>query len=640
VDYVNLGKEQLPSKQIFGGGAGNLKTTSGVGAVRGVVVADNQLIVADLERLMFWNDPASLTNGKAADGVAGKTIDASGRSYGCCWVMKADKNHNLWVAVDGYGSIQRHIDIYRLPLTNGAQPYQTIFFPLPVLGGGQISSFSTWGMVPTDNSDFLWITDSDNSRVFRVRNPLTNPVIDVILGQTDATGTQCNRNLGAPPAFLGAADSLCYPGSLSLDRLGNLYVSDQSLEIRGNARLLEFNKDLFPANNATVIYAPAASKIFPNIATWEPAFNSLNQMVVGYNGYGPNPGKAVRFPGVYPDPLGAATSPKSFLNDFYSIPFAATFDDNDNLYVGDGIRARVLIYKKPNLNYTCPNSFPNDKFHACFYHTTDPAAGPLIGERDEGVVSSPAPANATPIYHDYGGGGEYGEVDNFSGVWWGNINFPAGTYKFKVTVDNGVRLDIGDDGTYEIDDWNNNPPRTLYTSPISLNGYTKIRLEWFETANLASVIFGWTVEQAPIGVAITSPAADVITKGTVTVLANASGGTGVTKIEFYDGVTKIGEDLTPPAPFSISWDTTTVSNGNHSLTAKAYDNSGNVSTSSAISITIDNQPPTAPTGLTATAVAYNQVNLAWNASSDNVAIAGYWIVRDGTITIASSKTNN
>ncbi len=41
--------------------------------------------------------------------------------------------------------------------------------------------------------------------------------------------------------------------------------------------------------------------------------------------------------------------------------------------------------------------------------------------------------------------------------------------------------------------------------------------------------------------------------------------------------------------------------------------------------TPDTTPPTVPTGLTTTAVSSSQINLAWNASTDNVAVAGYKI---------------
>ena len=41
----------------------------------------------------------------------------------------------------------------------------------------------------------------------------------------------------------------------------------------------------------------------------------------------------------------------------------------------------------------------------------------------------------------------------------------------------------------------------------------------------------------------------------------------------------------------------------------------------------DTQPPTAPTGLSATPVSATQINLAWTASTDNVAVTGYRVER-------------
>lgn len=44
----------------------------------------------------------------------------------------------------------------------------------------------------------------------------------------------------------------------------------------------------------------------------------------------------------------------------------------------------------------------------------------------------------------------------------------------------------------------------------------------------------------------------------------------------------------------------------------------------------DTQPPTAPSGLQATATSPYQVDLGWNASSDNTGVAGYTVYRDGS----------
>ena len=45
----------------------------------------------------------------------------------------------------------------------------------------------------------------------------------------------------------------------------------------------------------------------------------------------------------------------------------------------------------------------------------------------------------------------------------------------------------------------------------------------------------------------------------------------------------------------------------------------------------DTTPPSAPTGLTATAAGANEVDLSWTAATDNQAVTGYYVYRDGTL---------
>ncbi|HEX9990046.1 MAG TPA: S-layer homology domain-containing protein [Chloroflexia bacterium] len=338
----------FPSKQLFGVvWQGNQMTASGLGSGAGVAIADNKLMVADAGRLLFWNNPQSLVSGQQADGVAGGVNDFTSHRDGCCYNLKVSDGY-IWT-MKGDGQLPEQIEVYQRPLSQSAQSVATIQYPLNVLGGGQINgSGPFWGHLPTSDNAFLWLSNRDTNRVFRVRNPLTNPVVDVILGQTDINGTLCNRSTTWPPNPAQAQpDTLCMPGSLSFDRLGNLYVSDHSLEANGNRRLLVFNANLFPTNNSQVIFAPPASKIFPNTASWEPAFDSQNRMVVGYNPYFPESPGTGWFPGVYNNPLGPSTTPDALLYDYYSMAFSATFDEFDNLYIGDLDRSRVLIYHSP-----------------------------------------------------------------------------------------------------------------------------------------------------------------------------------------------------------------------------------------------------------------------------------------------------
>ncbi|GLH65796.1 M4 family metallopeptidase [Geothrix edaphica] len=76
------------------------------------------------------------------------------------------------------------------------------------------------------------------------------------------------------------------------------------------------------------------------------------------------------------------------------------------------------------------------------------------------------------------------------------------------------------------------------------------------------------------------------TSGTITFSATASDNVGVTKVEFYvDGALK-GSDTT--SPYSMTLDSTTLTNASHTLTAKAYDAAGNVGTSTGVSFTVSN----------------------------------------------------
>ena len=103
------------------------------------------------------------------------------------------------------------------------------------------------------------------------------------------------------------------------------------------------------------------------------------------------------------------------------------------------------------------------------------------------------------------------------------------------------------------------------------------------TSAAARIVVG-AANVAP-AVSITSPAAGTVFpwKPTITISAAASDSDGsVTKVEFRDGTTLLGQDTT--APYSYTW--RNVPSGSHSLTARATDNAGAVTSSSAVGITV------------------------------------------------------
>jgi RHS repeat-associated protein len=112
----------------------------------------------------------------------------------------------------------------------------------------------------------------------------------------------------------------------------------------------------------------------------------------------------------------------------------------------------------------------------------------------------------------------------------------------------------------------------------------------------------------PPTVSLTSPAngATFTAPASITLAATANDSDGtVAKVEFFNGASKLGEDTT--APYSFSW--TNVAAGSYTLTAKATDNDGAVTTSTEVSITVNApSPPPNP----------SPVSVALDALSDQV----------------------
>lgn len=86
---------------------------------------------------------------------------------------------------------------------------------------------------------------------------------------------------------------------------------------------------------------------------------------------------------------------------------------------------------------------------------------------------------------------------------------------------------------------------------------------------------------------IASPSSGVAYAGNIIITANATDNDGtVSKVEFFNGSTKLGEAAT--APYSYSWNSVTV--GTYAITAKATDNDGGVTTSTVVNLSVQTAP--------------------------------------------------
>ncbi|WP_410675322.1 PQQ-dependent sugar dehydrogenase [Amycolatopsis sp. cmx-4-68] len=106
-------------------------------------------------------------------------------------------------------------------------------------------------------------------------------------------------------------------------------------------------------------------------------------------------------------------------------------------------------------------------------------------------------------------------------------------------------------------------------------------------------------------------------------------------VAFYD-VYHDGQLMTSVPGTALSADLTVVPGATWGLYVNARDAAGNVSQASpTVPVTVpqcqaDTEPPTTPTGVTATASG-TTVTVRWTAATDNVGVTGYEVLRDGTV---------
>ncbi|MGA1979975.1 MAG: glycoside hydrolase family 9 protein [Sedimentisphaerales bacterium] len=248
--------------------------------------------------------------------------------------------------------------------------------------------------------------------------------------------------------------------------------------------------------------------------------------------------------------------------------------------------------------------------------------------------------------------------DQFSVRWTGQVQPRyTDTYTFYILSDDGSRVWVNN--TLVADAWSDHDASAgnEKSGTIALTAGTKytIKVEYYENGSDAAMYLKWSNEwlakeiipqtqlypagaptNNPPTVSISSPAngATFTAPASITINATAADSDGtISSVAFYQGSTLLGTDTT--SPYSYTW--SNVAAGSYSLTARATDNGGAVTTSSAVSITVTGTTtvPTAPSGLTATAASSSQINLAWTDNSSNE--TGFYVERSTSSTSGFSQ---
>lgn len=144
-------------------------------------------------------------------------------------------------------------------------------------------------------------------------------------------------------------------------------------------------------------------------------------------------------------------------------------------------------------------------------------------------------------------------------------------------------------------------------------------------------------DTTPPSVSVTAPAAQSTVSGTTAISGDSSDDVGVAGVQFLiDGVEFGVEDTT--APYSVSWNTASVINGTHILTARSRDRAGNMTTSASLSVTVSNiaMPPLVTVVLRAADVPAENMFGNWVRSSDSTAAdaVALWNTDNGAAKVA------
>ncbi|HEX4525868.1 MAG TPA: chitobiase/beta-hexosaminidase C-terminal domain-containing protein [Gaiellaceae bacterium] len=132
---------------------------------------------------------------------------------------------------------------------------------------------------------------------------------------------------------------------------------------------------------------------------------------------------------------------------------------------------------------------------------------------------------------------------------------------------------------------------STYSSPFTVSATTTVKYRAVDNAaNLEPVnTEPITVDTTAPTVSLTAPAANAIITDTTQLTANASDNLMVDHVDFLVDGSVVGTATT--SPYVFSWNSASVADGTHTMAARAVDSAGNQTTTQAVTVTVDNTPP-------------------------------------------------
>ncbi|MBN2361367.1 MAG: hypothetical protein JXR83_18090 [Deltaproteobacteria bacterium] len=361
------GHARSPDLRMFYAGTfhANQIGASGLANPGDLLIVGDQLLIADRQRILFWNHYAqgALAAGNASGALAAPDMHTQGDqnlTHGLDFTALAhDGARALLYAAHG-----PYLTAWSTAggLASQRAPEFQVSSPLPLRGGGSVS-FHSAGIDVDAATDTAWLSDAQGHRLLRVLQ-LSNSSrqVDAILGQPDLSSVDCNRSRGRSSP---AADSLCIPTQVRFDRAQNLYVVDGTWEGNGNQRVLEFDaaslppipsSALFPEVSAARVYAKASltavdcnpdtvsQPCTPRFISFEPG---TNRMILTVDGYG-NPLDSRAFYYDEPIPAGVtAVTPSGRIPLRFNQAAASAWDAAGRLAILDHTWNRAVLIQNP-----------------------------------------------------------------------------------------------------------------------------------------------------------------------------------------------------------------------------------------------------------------------------------------------------